>query len=275
MCLGLFNYDDGLTSSNSFRDDVEAVEGEDLLAKSFPAGANAPTEIVVSDPSKAEAVTVAVSQVEGVSYVRTVVEKPEGVLLNAVLVPEPYSTDAFDLITPIRDAAHEAGGDSTLVGGGTAVEFDIREANTRDSKVIVPIVLIVVFLILMLLLRSVLAPLLLTATVVLSFFAALGVGFVASDVLFGFPGVDSSIPLYRLRVPGGPGDRLQHLPDGPGPGGDRTARDQIRHVAGPRRDRRGDHFGRNRAGRNLLGSRGPAAGLPHPAGFHSCLRRPA
>ena len=198
MCLGLFNYDDGLTSSNSFRDEVEAVEGEDLLAQSFPAGANAPTEIVVSDPAKAEAVSEAVSQVDGVAYVRTVVEKPEGVLLNAVLVPEPYSTAAFDLITPIRDAAHEAGGETTLVGGGTAVEFDIREANTRDSKVIVPIVLIVVFLILMLLLRAVLAPLLLIATVVLSFFAALGVGFLASDVLFGFPGVDSSIPLYSF-----------------------------------------------------------------------------
>lgn len=65
MCLGLFNYDDGLTSSNSFRDDVEAVEGEDLLAQSFPAGANAPTEIVVSDPSKTAAVSEAVSQVEG------------------------------------------------------------------------------------------------------------------------------------------------------------------------------------------------------------------
>ncbi|MDQ5895629.1 MAG: putative drug exporter of the superfamily, partial [Actinomycetota bacterium] len=34
--------------------------------------------------------------------------------------------------------------------------------------------------------------------VVLSFFAALGVGFLASDVLFGFPGVDSSIPLYAF-----------------------------------------------------------------------------
>ncbi len=198
MCLGLFNYDTGLTSSNGFRDDVEAVAGEDLLAQSFPAGANAPTEIVVSDPGKARAVSRAVGEVDGVAYTRTVVKGPDGVLLNAVLEPEPYSTEAFDLIPGIRDAAHEAGGEGTLVGGGTAVEFDIREANTRDSRVIVPIVLIVVFLILIALLRSLMAPLLLIGTVVVSFFAALGVGFLASDLLFGFPGVDPSIPLYAF-----------------------------------------------------------------------------
>ena len=120
-----------------------------------------------------------------------------GVLVQAVLEPPPYSTDAFDLIDPIRDAAHRAAA-GTLVGGPTAVEFDVREAAAWDSKVIPPIVLVVVFLILTALLRAVVAPLILIGTVILSFLAALGVGYFAFDVFFDFPGSDPSLPLFAF-----------------------------------------------------------------------------
>jgi putative drug exporter of the RND superfamily len=59
-------------------------------------------------------------------------------------------------------------------------------------------VLVVVFLILVGLLRALVGPLLLTLTVVLSFFAALGVGAVVFDVIFGFPGSEPSIPLFAF-----------------------------------------------------------------------------
>jgi RND superfamily putative drug exporter len=119
------------------------------------------------------------------------------VLVQAVLAPNPYSTEAFDLIEPIRDAAHRAA-EGTLVGGASAVEHDVREAAAWDSKVIPPIVLVVVFLILMVLLRAVVAPLVLIGTVILSFAAALGVGYFAYDVIFGFPGSDPSLPLFAF-----------------------------------------------------------------------------
>ena len=45
------------------------------------------------------------------------------------------------------------------------------------------------------LLRALVAPLLLVLSVILSFAAALGVGVFVSDVIFGFPGVDPSLPL--------------------------------------------------------------------------------
>ena len=198
MAAGLFAYDDGLTSSGGFRDDVEAVTGAELIAASFPGGSNAPTEVVVADPAKAAAVTRAVGQVEGVAAVRKVGEGEPGVLLNAVLVPEAYSTEAFALIPPIREAAQEAGGSETLVGGGTAVEYDIREANKQDVKLIVPLVILVVFLILVVLLRAIAAPLLLIGTVVISFLAALGVGVLISDWVFDFPGSDPSLPLFAF-----------------------------------------------------------------------------
>jgi RND superfamily putative drug exporter len=198
MSAGLLVYDDSLTSSGGFRDDVEAVRGENLVSKSFPGGANVPTEVVVSDPAKAAAVAAAIRQVDGVAEVRPVAEGEAGVLLNVVLEPEGYSTEAFALIPPIREAANGVAGDQALVGGGTAVEYDIREANKSDVRLIVPLVILVVFLILVALLRALAAPLLLIGTVLVSFFAALGFGVLVSDWVFDFPGTDPSLPLFAF-----------------------------------------------------------------------------
>jgi RND superfamily putative drug exporter len=198
MCAGFAFFSTDLTTNDSYTTTVEAVEGQDLLAESFPAGASAPTDIVVPNEGDVSAVTRAVENVNGVESVSGPVASGEpGVLIQATLDPEPYSTAAFDLIDPIRDAAASAA-PGTLVGGASAVEFDVREAAAWDSAVIPPIVLVVVFLILVALLRAVIAPLLLIGTVILSFLAALGVGYFAFDVIFGFPGSDPSLPLFAF-----------------------------------------------------------------------------
>ncbi|MBI5106161.1 MAG: MMPL family transporter [Solirubrobacterales bacterium] len=196
--LGLLNFSTGLTQSNSFRDDVESIQGQDLIAQAFPAGASAPTDVVVRDPAKVEAVREAVGRVPGVAEVTTTPNRgPQGIQLAAFLEVDPYSTEAYDLIPDLRKAAREAD-PSALVGGFTAVEYDLRQASVRDTKLLVPLTLLIVFTILVVLLRAVLAPLLLIATVVLSFLAALGVSAVVYDVVFGFPGSDPSLPLFAF-----------------------------------------------------------------------------
>ena len=85
-----------------------------------------------------------------------------------------------------------------LVGGPSAIEYDVRQAAARDTRVIIPIALVVVLLVLILLLRALLAPLLLIGTVILSFAAALGISLVVFDVIFGFAGVDPSFPLFAF-----------------------------------------------------------------------------
>jgi len=64
--------------------------------------------------------------------------------------------------------------------------------------VIVPIALLVVFLILMALLRAIVAPLVLIATVILSYAAALGIGTFFFENVFDFPGIDPSLPLFTF-----------------------------------------------------------------------------
>jgi RND superfamily putative drug exporter len=198
LCAGLGFFSTDLTTNDSYRTKVESVEGQEILSRHFPAGASTPTDIVVPRAADVAAVRSAVQRVGGVESVSgPVAEGDRGVLVQATLEPQPYSTQAFDLIEPIRDAAHAAA-EGTLVGGASAVEFDVREAAAWDSTVIPPIVLVVVFLILALLLRAIVAPLVLIGTVILSFLAALGVGYFAFDVIFDFPGSDPSLPLFAF-----------------------------------------------------------------------------
>ena len=52
VALGSLSLDDNLTTAQAFRGGVESVEGQELLERSFPAGASAPVEILVTDPTK-------------------------------------------------------------------------------------------------------------------------------------------------------------------------------------------------------------------------------
>jgi putative drug exporter of the RND superfamily len=114
------------------------------------------------------------------------------------LTAAPDSPAANTAIREIRRVAHGVTGADALVGGFTAINLDVQDTAMRDRNVIIPVVLLVVFLVLVLLLRSLLAPLMLIATVVLSFLATLGVSGVVFRDVFGFSGADSSFPLFAF-----------------------------------------------------------------------------
>jgi len=197
--LGMLTIDTGLTQSDAYREPVESLEGQEILAQSFPAGASAATDVIVPRGGDVRAIATALGGAEGVAQVLpTDISGPQGTLLNAVLEPEPYSTEAFDLIPGLRRTVKAAGGPDVLVGGPTAIEYDVRRAAARDTRVIIPIALVVVLLVLIVLLRALLAPLLLIATVIASFAAALGISVVVFDLIFGFAGVDPSFPLFAF-----------------------------------------------------------------------------
>jgi RND superfamily putative drug exporter len=199
LCGGLTQLNSDLTSGNGFRDDVDSAAGQKLVEKSFPAGANAPTNVVVTDASKLAAVRAAVADAPGVAELSPQEEKgPTGTKLSVTLDQDPLSTAGFDLVPGIRDAAQRAGGDAALVGGPTAEEYDLRESAARDNRVIVPLALVIVFLILMALLRAVTAPLILIGTVILSYGAALGIATFFFENVFNFAGIDPTLPLFAF-----------------------------------------------------------------------------
>jgi putative drug exporter of the RND superfamily len=199
MIAGLVFLNSDLTTGNMFRNDVDSVQGQELLEAGFPAGANAPTNVLISDEGKVDAVRGALARADGVAMVSPQVERgPGGAKLEVTLEDDPYSTAGFGLIPGIREAARGAGGEDVLVGGPTAEEHDLRQSSARDNRLIVPIALFVVFFILAALLRAIVAPLVLIGTVILSYLAALGIGAFFFENVFDFPGMGPDLPLFAF-----------------------------------------------------------------------------
>jgi RND superfamily putative drug exporter len=201
---------DGIGTVDTFTGNPESVVGQKLLLQHFPGGEGDPTQIVVA-ADKIDAVSAAVKGAPGVTDVTPLLDgfaipgQPlpkikivdNKAVLNVTLDKAPDSVEAGNDIPKIRELAHAADATS-LVGGTSAVYFDVRTANGRDNRTIIPIILFVITLILGLLLRSILSAVLLLGTVVLSYFATLGVCALVFNHIFGFAGGDNSFPLFAF-----------------------------------------------------------------------------
>jgi RND superfamily putative drug exporter len=196
LALGLTGLKaNGLTNAQGFRGHPDSVTGESVLAAHFPAGAGQPV-IVIGNASAAAQLRSAFAATPGISAVTPPVTRAGYAYLEGTLTAPPDSQAAYGTIDRVRSAVHAVPGANALVGGGTAVNLDVQRASAHDRNVIIPLILVVVFVILGLLLRALVAPLILTATVVLSFAAALGVSAFFFNHVFGFGGADTSFPLF-------------------------------------------------------------------------------
>jgi RND superfamily putative drug exporter len=198
MALGSLTLDDELTSSNGFRGSVEAVQGQQILQQSFPAGASAPTTVLVVPGGDVDATVRAAEASSRVAEVGPPEAGPPGTRFAVTLDADPFSKEGFESIEPLRADLRAVAGESVLVGGPTAEEADVRAANERDTRVIVPLVLLVVFAILVVLLRAIVSPVVLMLAVVLSFFAAIGLSLIGFALFTDFPGEDPSYALYAF-----------------------------------------------------------------------------
>ncbi|WP_328770089.1 MMPL family transporter [Streptomyces sp. NBC_00286] len=187
----------GLTQAEMFQDKPESVVAQERISAHYPSGASDPAKIVTSTDRTGQ-VRTAAAAVDGVARVENDGDRtPDGQLttLSVVLQDTPDSQAAKDTIDDLRDAVHQVEGAHALVGGTTAQTLDTQRAADRDLTTVIPIVLLVVLAVLIWLLRALVAPLLLLATVVLSYFAALGASNLLFEHVLGFAGVDWSIPL--------------------------------------------------------------------------------
>ena len=198
MAVGIIQLDaNGLTVRESYRGTPDSVVGEEVLAHHFAAGAGSPV-VVLSRAQQATAVREAFVSTSGVdpASVSQPVIKGDVAFVQGTLTTPPDSQAAFDTVDRARDRMHAVPGADAKVGGNTAINRDVQRAAKHDEQIIIPIVLAVVFVILALLLRAIVAPLLLIATVVLSFAAALGVSALVFRHIFKFAGADTSLPLF-------------------------------------------------------------------------------
>ncbi len=218
-CVGLIGLQaGGVPASDLVMGESSARDGQNVLAAHFPGGSGQPVQAIVPQERLAEAAALALENV-GVSSASVVsADSPSGsipipaptegpmahatptvvdgeVMLQLTLTDKADSTAARDTVSSLRAALH-ALDPSVTVGGSTALDLDTDLTSTRDRNLIIPVVLAVITVILMVLLRSIVAPLLLMVTTVLSFGTALGVSSLIFNHLLDFPGADPAVPLY-------------------------------------------------------------------------------
>jgi putative drug exporter of the RND superfamily len=194
--LGIVQLDaDGLENKDAFYGTPESVEGEEVLARHFPAGSGQPV-VVMSNADQADEVAAATRETEGIAEVAEPEISGDLAYIEATLTDPPDSQEAKDTVDRVRDAVHAVPDADAQAGGGTAIVLDTLRAASDDNRVIIPLVLLVVLVILAVLLRAIVAPVILVATVVLSFAAALGISALFFEYVFGFAGADASLPLF-------------------------------------------------------------------------------
>ena len=197
MALGLTGLKaSGLTAAESFiGHHPDSVVGQTVIDQNFPAGAGQPV-IVVGNVAQATQLQAAFKATPGITGVTTPVNRAGHAYLQGTLTSAPDSQAAFSTIDRVRANVHAVPGAAAMVGGNTAITLDIARAANHDRNVIIPIILVLVFVILGLLLRALVAPIMLIATVVLSFATALGVSSLFFNHVFNYGNADNSFPLF-------------------------------------------------------------------------------
>ena len=193
----------GIASTDQYTVAVDSVIGQRAADRHFPAGSGSPA-VVIANAGSADAVVATARSVPGVSAVSVLSSSPAStdpkivggkVLIDVSLTDAADSESAKTAVQHLRTAVHAVPGAQALVGGTTATDLDTLASSTHDLISIIPLVLAVILVILVVLLRSLLAPVLLVGTVILSFAATLGASGLLFSTVFHFTGTDPSFPL--------------------------------------------------------------------------------
>ncbi|NGN69043.1 MMPL family transporter [Streptomyces sp. A7024] len=195
LALGTMNLPGSLKNEDSFTDKPESISATETLAAAYPSRSSQPIE-VAAPTAKADAAVAKAQQVKGVESVERGRSGGGWTEIAVVAKDAPESAGETATIHALRESLD--GDLGAYVGGASAQLIDLEDTNSRDTKVIVPLVLVSVLLILIALLRSIVAPLILVAAVVAVWGAALGIGGLVFEPVFGFEGADPGLPLLSF-----------------------------------------------------------------------------
>ncbi|GAA0940548.1 MMPL family transporter [Kribbella koreensis] len=195
LALGTVGATGSLPQLDQFaRSTPESVTGAKLIEVRYPDQSGQPLT-VMSRPDQSREVLAAVKTTPGVAEAEIGRTSDDWVEISALPVDSPESAGETATIKRLREHVREVAGEAALVGGPSAEKLDEAETNKSDRNLVMPLILLVVLTILGLLLRAIVAPLVLVATVVVSFFGALGLCNLVFDHVLGFAGLESSVPL--------------------------------------------------------------------------------
>jgi putative drug exporter of the RND superfamily len=196
--IALITVNTNVSSLSELSSSAASVQGYALLEGNFPAGEVSPVDVVVTDAAYLPAVRHALTRLP-VTAALGPAERAGGMArFDLILSVKPTGNVGFAAVRQIRNAAAAVAGNHVLIGGQTAEDLDTAIASHHDTLFIVPSALAVVLIVLWLVLRAALGPLVVVATVVVTFAAALGLGSAIFVPLLGLPGIDPTVPLLTF-----------------------------------------------------------------------------
>jgi RND superfamily putative drug exporter len=194
---------------SSFPESSQSRQGFSVIGEKFTPGELAPAKVMIDTEGKEVDLK---SWLVDQPYISNVSEQAKGATNEAIQAVDiefninPYSNEAMSHIpeiqTLIAGKMKEQGisdaDNKVWVSGLTATQYDTEHTNLRDTEVIIPIVIGLIALLLLVYLRSITAMIYLILTVVLSYFSALGLGWIIIHDFMGVSAIQGLIPLYAF-----------------------------------------------------------------------------
>lgn len=236
LLVGIFNVPSMKFSFNllkSFPEDMPSRQGFELLEDNYPAGQLAPATIILKSSKEIKVNEELVEQVhqledqlkkhKGVDSVSPslsteltkdperlprnfLADSQQALKLQVVLAENPYSAEALDTVQDLLDSSEkmleESGFSSSDVElhyvGQTAQQLDVRTMNQRDMIVLFSLVTLLLTVILGFQTKSVLMPILMMGTILLSYFASLGFSWWIFKHGLGYDAISYRLPVYTF-----------------------------------------------------------------------------
>ncbi|MCT2590359.1 MMPL family transporter [Streptomyces sp. N2-109] len=197
LAIGMLNLPGTPAQEDTFTNKPESISAMETVGEAYP-GSNSQPITVMAKSDAADTVLAEASRTPGVADVEKGRSGDGWTEISVFAEDRPESAGEKETVRTLRADLHALEGAEALVGGDTAQRIDEADTNSDDRWKVIPLVLVVVLLVLIALLRSLTAPLVLIVAVAASWGAAMGIGGLVFEPVFGFSGVDASLPLLAF-----------------------------------------------------------------------------
>ncbi len=218
---------------NSFPEDISSRKGFDILADHYDPGQLAPVTVILQSDTEIDLnedfvknindLNDKIADQKGISSVSPKItenmvigeegfprnflaEEERAVKLSVILDDNPYNKSALETVEKLRDEADKFLKDSGFstkefqlhYAGQTAEQVDVQEMNKRDMIVLFSLVIVLLTIILGVQTRSVVLPVLMIFTILLSYTASLGFGWFIFEKVMGYDAISYRLPVYTF-----------------------------------------------------------------------------
>lgn len=236
LLAGAFNLTTMKFSFNlmkSFPEDISSRQGFEILADHYPAGQLAPVTVLLQSDEKIDLnedflqnvnkLNEKIASQKGISSVSPKLtegmisgekefprnfwaEEERAVKLQVILDDNPYDTSALNTVEYLRDHAKSFLKESGLstsefqlhYAGQTAEQVDVQQMNKRDMIILFSLVTVLLTVVLGFQTQSILMPILMMSTLLVSYCATLGFGWLIFKHLMGYEAISYRLPVYTF-----------------------------------------------------------------------------